>query len=233
MLPDSLSAGPASPGRRFRRVVALAGGLCALALLLGLAYAFVVGPRLAGPADRQAEAGAGVPAPPGGGMPATPFVLPGLRTPPVRPGATAALAADAPVLGVSAGGKHRAYLISALSSPHRHVINDLLGDEPVTVTFCDRCQRAMVYQGRKGDGPLDLGVGGWYEGRMLLRAGNGFFFQDTGEPTTPGSGPKLPYARLPCEVTTWKFWKEAHPDSDVYTGDLPPGWPEAPGPGAS
>src|SRR5262245_60665997 len=56
----------------------------------------------------------------------TPFILPGLRQPPTVPAATADVPDDAEVLGVSAGGRHRAYLVTALSRLRSHVVNDLL-----------------------------------------------------------------------------------------------------------
>lgn len=36
---------------------------------------------------------------------------------------------------------------------------------------------------------------------------------------------KFPYRRLPQEVTTWKAWQQAHPDTDVYTGTSASGQP--------
>ena len=54
---------------------------------------------------------------------------------------------DQPVIGVTAGGRHRAYLVRALSlGAKSHIVNDVVGGVPVSVTYCDiyTCTRLFI-----------------------------------------------------------------------------------------
>lgn len=145
------------------------------------------------------------------------FTPSGLRTPPVLPAAKAGLPDEASVVGVVVDGKARAYAIQALSSPAQHVINDLVSERPVSVTFCDKTSCAKVYAGKKPGEPLDLTVGGFYRDGLLLRYQTGMYRQETGESMQPNA-PGLPFEAYPFERTTWKAWKQKHPDTEVFTG---------------
>jgi hypothetical protein len=151
-------------------------------------------------------------------MMSTPFIWRGVRQPPTLSAAEASLADDDPVIGVCAGGRARAYSVRALSTMMGHVVNDVLTDVPVSVTFCDRSQRCKVFTGPEQGAPLDLDLGGWAQGQMLLKTRAGFYFQDSGQATAPEGMAAFPYGAYPSERTTWKAWREAHPDTDVYVG---------------
>jgi hypothetical protein len=149
----------------------------------------------------------------------TPFYWPAIRRPPVRDAASAGLADDAAVIGVSAGGKHRAYLVRAFAGTMHHVVNDLLGDRPVSVTYCDRTRCTRVFAGARRGDPLDIFLGGFYRDDMMIRTGSGgMYHHSSGEPINAVS-PPFPYPTYAHEVTTWKKWRTAHPDTDVYTGE--------------
>jgi hypothetical protein len=117
------------------------------------------------------------------------------------------------VIGVSAGGRHRAYLVTEMAEPARHVVNDVLGNTPVGIVYCDRADCVRVYDGATG-----LGVGGYLtEGDsvcMLLTHGGHRYRMDTGA-EFDGAGPALPFASGEPVRTTWKAWREEHPDTDV------------------
>jgi hypothetical protein len=167
-----------------------------------------------------------------------PLAQPGIRQPATFPPDSARLPDDAPVVGVSAGGKTRAYLVAAFSplpggqfSPH--VVNDLLGDTPVTVTHCDRTGCTRVFTDADARQPPEIDVGGWFGGEggsLLLLVGGVRYRQDTTQPLTGIA--RFPYADAHFERTTWKRWRNAHPDTDVYLGPaLHPGHGST-GPGA-
>jgi hypothetical protein len=150
--------------------------------------------------------------------------LPGIRQPPALPAGAAHLRDNTEVIGVAAAGRHRAYVIDALVRREQHVVNDQLGGAPVTVTYCDRTDCARVFTDARGGGPLDVASGGWVgryeEGCMLLRVGSDRYRQDTGLPLAKDA-PPFPLARAEFVRTTWKEWREAHPDTDVYVGEPP------------
>jgi hypothetical protein len=149
---------------------------------------------------------------------ATPFVVPGLQRPPARPAALAALPDDAPVVGVMVQGRPRAYLLEAMSKRSNHVLDDVLGETPVTVTYCDQADCVRVFTANTPGVPLPIDLGGWDGDAMLLRVDGVFYRQDTGKSKLDGDRGNFPYAPLPFERTTWGAWKAAHPDTDVFTG---------------
>jgi hypothetical protein len=130
------------------------------------------------------------------------------------------------VIGVSAGRRHRAYLIEALVPLETHVVNDLLGEMPVTVSFCDRKECVRVFADQNAHAPLAVSVGGWVSdrkskaGSMLLRVGEDLYRQDVAQPVDGHAAGPFPYVTIPFERTSWKEWYGAHPDTDVYVGDL-------------
>lgn len=141
------------------------------------------------------------------------FFVPGIRQPPTRPALAADVEDDAEVIGVSVHGRHRAYCMGTLANPERHVVNDLIDRVPVTVTYCPRtnCVRALT-QDDESDEPLGVVGRGWSEGKMMIWVAGKTLPQDS--EIIPGLND------MSFETTTWKEWKTAHPDTDVYTGPL-------------
>jgi hypothetical protein len=118
---------------------------------------------------------------------------------------------DDEVVGVTVGGEARAYLLESMSRPARHVINDMIGKSPISITYCnrDRCVRAFTQEEKQG--PLDISVGGIHQGeRLLLMTKGQRYFQKTLEAFASGAVDTFPYKDVPFTVTTWKQWKEAH-----------------------
>jgi len=146
----------------------------------------------------------------------TPFIRPGKTRPPTVPAAAADLADDEQVIGVVASGKARAYRRAAFSGMVNHVVNDLVGETPVTVTHCDRdgCSRVFTGDGKE---PLAFKTGGFLEG-MLLYVDGVFYDQSTGRARNDSGAASIPYQTLGFEETTWGKWRAAHPDTDVYLG---------------
>ena len=66
-----------------------------------------------------------------------------------------------------------------------------------------------------GAEPLDVNVTGFYRNELVLKVEGRKYSQKTGlsvEPRYPG---RLPFDTVPHEVTTWKKWRAAHPETDV------------------
>ncbi len=54
---------------------------------------------------------------------------------------------------------------------------------------------------------------------MVVKVGELLYFQETGKPFDAGaSAASLPYSDYPWERTTWKQWKQRHPDTDLFMG---------------
>jgi hypothetical protein len=139
--------------------------------------------------------------------------------------ASSTLSDDAAVIGVSAGGKHRAYPLRLVVRREQHVLNDLMGYTAVTVTYCDLDNCVRVFGEANRRKALDVDIGGADPSRprkMVIRVGTDLFWQDTGLPFEEGSRRRFPYERIEYERTTWGQWRAAHPDSDVYHDTRPP-----------
>jgi hypothetical protein len=148
---------------------------------------------------------------------ATPWTAPGLRQPPVKSAAEAALADDVPVVGVIAGGKARAYSVLALAVVNHQIVNDLLGDVPVTVVYFHRPECLRVYTTASRGEALAVNQAGRTNTGLLLFHKGKMYVQTNGRLAT-GEGPDLPLDQMKFERTTWKAWREKHPQTEVYTG---------------
>jgi hypothetical protein len=183
------------------------GGLAGVVLVVLVAY-LASGPSYAGKSSGM---------PKGPSTMNTPYTVLGIRQPPAVPASEARLDEEAEIIGVSVGGKYRAYAVRAFDQPLWHVVNDLLGEVPVTVTYCDRCDFAKVFSGRELGAALDIALGGWVNNRMMLRLGDVFFLQDE-DPAGKAGVQAVALVEYPYERITWKAWKAAHPETDVYLG---------------
>jgi len=146
----------------------------------------------------------------------TPFVWPGKIRPPVVPVAQSGLADDEPVIGVRVGSQYRAYVTRAFAGTTNHIVNDLIGKTPVSVTHCDLTLCTRVYTGDGAD-PLRIMSGGYVDG-LLLRVGDRFYHQRDDSTLDKSPGGAFPYRAFAFQETTWKQWRDAHPDTDVYVG---------------
>jgi hypothetical protein len=153
----------------------------------------------------------------------TPFYMPGVRQPPTVAAARARVDDDAEVIGVRVQDHSRAYLVRALEHISQHVINDVFHGRPVSVTHCDRSGCTKVFTSDQEEGPLGIDLEGWSGEHMLLRTGDDiefqFYFQDTLQNLNPSPHARpWPFREFAFERTTWKAWKQAHPDTDIYVG---------------
>lgn len=139
----------------------------------------------------------------------TPMILPGV-TPLLIPADKATLPDDARVIGVSAGGVDHAFSVETMSRMYSHVVNDLLGTQPISVTYCDRTDCARVLTREPGTEPIPLDLGGWMQGSMALRYRQKFY---------PQLDESLPLQNHDFELTTWKAWRDAHPETLLYIGN--------------
>ncbi len=147
------------------------------------------------------------------------FELSGLQKPQTLPATAAKLADGDEVIGLLVNGKPRAYWLKALKYPPWHIVNDVVVGVPVSVTYCDRTDCTRVYTSGQSSTPLDVNLAGLYGSEMVVKVGSVLYFQETGKPFEPGAGvPSLPYADYPWERTSWREWRQRHPETDVFIG---------------
>jgi ribosomal protein S27AE len=123
------------------------------------------------------------------------------------------------VLGITLNGVNRAYPIKILN--YHEIVNDVIGDTPITVTYCPLCGSGIAFFADHDDQRLIFGVAGLlYNNDVLLydRQSESLWSQLMGEAITgPMLGDRL--IRLPIAHTTWRDWRERHPDSQVLSTD--------------
>ena len=142
------------------------------------------------------------------------------------------VAADAPeagylqdgekVFGVSVGGAQRAYPLRILD--WHEMLNDEVGGEPLTLSYCTLCGSAVLFSTRTPSGkPYTFGTSGLlYRSNKLMvdRQTLSLWSNLTGEPqigrlaTSP-----VRLELLPVTLTTWKEWRTRHPRTTVITLD--------------
>lgn len=152
-------------------------------------------------------------------------LFPALDDPSDRSADAAGISRSALVLGAEADGRARAYHLDTLA-PH-HLINDVLGGEPILISYCPLCRSGVVFDPRVDGRRLRFRVAGLWRRNMLMRdlETNTIWQQVTGEAL---AGPLAGHAltMLPGELTTWEAWRADHSSTTAVVD--PPGETSAP-----
>ena len=126
------------------------------------------------------------------------------------------------VFGVSLGGETRAYPLRILD--WHEMLNDEVGGQPVTLSYCTLCGSGVLYSTRApGGGAYTFGTSGLlYRSNKLMvdRQTSTLWSNITGEPVMgrlADGGARL--AVLPLTLTTWKDWRTRHPETTVLALD--------------
>jgi hypothetical protein len=121
------------------------------------------------------------------------------------------------ILGIELNGESRAYPLNMLSRPDRHVLNDIVGGQPIAVTWCGLCQSPLVYTRRVDGQTLTFYVSGYLYGEnMVLKdvESGSTWPQMVGEALGgPLKGQSL--ERIPMVWTDWKSWRTSHPETTL------------------
>lgn len=132
------------------------------------------------------------------------------------------MAPDERVLGLVINGDARAYPINILSS--HEVVNDVVGGEPVAITWCPLCYTALTFSRRIAprDRPLTFGVSGRLLHNTLImydRETESLWSQLYGAAIDgPLAGETL--AVFPSRHLDWETWAREHPGSRVLSKSL-------------
>ncbi len=126
------------------------------------------------------------------------------------------------VMGVAAGGAYRAYPLRVLS--WHEMVNDEVGGEPITLSFCTLCGSAVLYATRTpAGGARTFGTSGLlYRSNKLMmdRETLSLWSNLTGEPVVGRLvGEAAPLPVLPVTRTTWEAWRALHPETTVLVPD--------------
>lgn len=129
------------------------------------------------------------------------------------------LAAGEAVIALELEGQARAYPVQILT--WHELVNDAVGDIPVTISYCPLCNSALAYDRRLGDRILDFGTSG-----RLFNSSMVMYDRQTESLWTHYDGVavagELVGAELdtyPISTISWEDFREIHPDGLVLTRD--------------
>ena len=122
-----------------------------------------------------------------------------------------------PVLALEIDGDARAYPLQILL--FHEIVNDVVGDRPVAVTYCPLCNSAVVFDRRVGERELDFGVSGnlrFSDLVMYDRQTDSWWQQLTGEALVGDlAGAQLDF--IPAPIVSWGEFRRAHPEGVVLS----------------
>jgi len=122
-----------------------------------------------------------------------------------------------PVVGISINGRARAYPLQILN--WHEIVNDQISNIPIAVTWCPLTRSAITFDRRVEGDTLEFGVSGLlYNSNVVMydRNYDGLWSQlKTGGLTGKFSSKELKV--IPSQVTTWKNWREQHPETLILS----------------
>jgi hypothetical protein len=124
-----------------------------------------------------------------------------------------------PVLFVEIEGAARAYPLQILT--WHEIVNDVLNDVPIIVSFCPLCNTAIVFERTLEGINYDFGTTGRLRYSNLImydRQTESWWQQATGEAIVGElTGAQLNF--LPASIISWKDFKTQYPNGDVLSRD--------------
>jgi len=122
-----------------------------------------------------------------------------------------------PVIFVQAGDDARAYPLQIMT--WHEIVNDTVGDKPLTVTFCPLCNTAIAFERTVGERVLDFGTTGRLRYSNLImydRQTETWWQQATGEAIVGElTGAQLKF--YPATIIAWGDFMAQHPDGKVLS----------------
>lgn len=147
--------------------------------------------------------------------------IPPIDSPRFLAAAAAELEPREPVIELELAGERRAYPLRVLI--WHEIVNDVVGEVPVAVTYCPLCNAAIVFDRRVGDRVLDFGTTGKLRHSDLVmydRQTESWWQQYSGEAIVGAlAGTKL--AMLPARLASWAEFRDRAPDGRVLVPNDP------------
>ena len=121
------------------------------------------------------------------------------------------------VIGVEIDGEARAYPINMLTGPRREIINDRLGQREIAVMWCHLCHSGIVFDRAVGDKTLTFVVSGmlWKRTLVMKDLETGSLWSLIPGRSMAGPLEGTPLEIVPSRITTWKQWRDEHPETTV------------------
>ncbi len=125
------------------------------------------------------------------------------------------VADDDLVLALDRAGVARAYPVFILN--YHEIVNDSIAGEPIAITFCPLCGSGLAFRRVLDGREVQFGVSGLlFDSDLVMydRGGNSLWLQISGKAVVgPARGQML--ESVPLAMTTWREWRQAHPNTEV------------------
>lgn len=119
------------------------------------------------------------------------------------------------VIGLDIAGDARAYPIAILN--WHEIVNDVVGGEPIAITFCPLCGTGIVFERTVGDRILTFGVSGrLYKNDLVMydHQTESYWTQVLGE-AIRGAFHGTRLVALTGTTLSWSEWLDSHPDTKL------------------
>jgi len=123
------------------------------------------------------------------------------------------------VIGLEINGEAKAYPIFILV--WHEIVNDRLGNTPVSITYCPLCYTSQVFERIIDNQEVEFGTSGkLYNSNLLMydRLTESYWSQALGI-AVKGELAGHSLDMIPFDVITWGDWKKLHPNTLVLTTD--------------
>lgn len=138
---------------------------------------------------------------------------PGVTNPPALTASQVAVPDSTAIIGIERSGDALAVPLSALKHPKRHVLNLMVDETPVSITYCDLKGCVRVFS-RDGASPIPLRIGGLdIDNQLVLLMDGQRYGQESKD---------IPLNDIRFEQTSWAQWKARYPETHIYLGDVAP-----------
>jgi hypothetical protein len=131
---------------------------------------------------------------------------------------------QSPVMVVEVGDDRRAYPLAIMTQ--HEIVNDVVGGEPLVVTYCPLCNSGLAFE-RTVDGQvLDFGTSGrLFQANLVMydRQTKTLWTQFTGRAVVGEGFVGTELDRVPTSLLAWDDFKTAVPDGVVLSPDSEPG----------
>ena len=125
-----------------------------------------------------------------------------------------------PVIAINVDGDARAYPLAMLM--WHEIVNDVVGGEPLTITFCPLCNSALTFKRTLEGHVLTFGTSGNLRNSDLVmwdRQTESWWQQITGEAIVGNLAGKV-LDQVPSPIVAWESFKKQYPDGKVLLREL-------------
>ncbi len=123
------------------------------------------------------------------------------------------------VIGLVRGGTARAYPLRILV--WHEIVNDVIGNTPVVVTYCPLCGTGMVFDRTVGGTVRTFGVSGllYHSDVLMYDRESDSLWSQLAMRAVSGSAVGQELVWLPSEHLTWRAWRKTYPQGEVLSTD--------------